>query len=141
MDIEEVASIIVDAAIKVHKALGPGLLESAYQKCLAYELNKRNLHVDCEVTLPVHYEEVEIDVGYRVDMIVENSIVIENKTVEQLAPIHEAQLLTYLKLGDYRLGFLLNWNSVLIKYGIKRIVNNLQEPARRANVDIKSLRS
>ena len=141
MDIEEVASTIVDAAIKVHRALGPGLLESAYQKCLAYELNKRGLHVDCEVTMPVFYDGIKIDVGYRVDMIVENCIVIENKTVDQLAPIHEAQLLTYLKLGDYNLGFLLNWNSTLIKLGIKRVVNNLQEPARRANVEIKSLRS
>ena len=141
MDIEEVARTIVDAAVKVHRALGPGLLESAYQKCLAYELNKRNLHVDCEVTLPVHYDGIEIDVGYRADMIVENCILVENKTVDQLAPIHEAQLLTYLKLGDYRLGFLLNWNSTLIKHGIKRIVNNLQEPARKANVEIKSWRS
>ena len=141
MDIEEVASIIVDAAIKVHKTLGPGLLESAYQKCLAYELNKRNLRVDCEVPLPVYYEGIKIDVGYRADMIVENCILIENKTVDQLAPIHEAQLLTYLKLGDYHLGFLLNWHSTLIKHGIKRIVNNLQEPARRANVDIKPWRS
>jgi len=141
MDIEEVARTIVDAAVKVHRALGPGLLESAYKKCLAYELNKRNLHVDCEVTLPVHYDGIEIDVGYRADMIVENCILVENKTVDQLAPIHEAQLLTYLKLGDHRLGFLLNWNSTLIKHGIKRIVNNLQEPARKANVEIKSWRS
>jgi len=91
--------------------------------------------------MPVFYDGIKIDVGYRVDMIVENCIVIENKTVDQLAPIHEAQLLTYLKLGDYNLGFLLNWNSTLIKLGIKRVVNNLQEPARRANVEIKSLRS
>ena len=133
MDIEEVARTIIDAAVKVHKSLGPGLLESAYQKCLAYELNKRSLRVDCEVTLPVHYDGIEIDAGYRVDMIVENCIMIENKTVDQLAPIHEAQLLTYLKLGGYRLGFLLNWNSTLIKYGIKRIVNNLPEPDQRAN--------
>ena len=136
MDIEEVAKIIVDAAIKVHRSLGPGLLESAYQKCLTYELNKRNLHVDCEVTLPIHYDGINIDVGYRADMIVEDCILIENKTVDQLAPIHEAQLLTYLKLGNYKLGFLLNWNATLIKYGIKRIVNNLPEPTRRAN-DIK----
>ena len=134
MDIEEVASTIVDAAVKVHRTLGPGLLESAYQKCLAYELNKRGLHVDSEVTLPVHYDGIQVDVGYRVDMIVESCVVIENKTVDQLEPIHEAQLLTYLKLGDYRLGFLLNWNSTLIKHGIKRIVNNLPEPGRRVNI-------
>lgn len=141
MEIEEVARTIVDAAVKVHKTLGPGLLESAYQKCLTYELSKRGLHVDCEVPLPIYYDGLKIDVGYRVDMIVENCILIENKTVDQPAPIHEAQLLTYLKLGDYNLGFLLNWNSTLIKYGIKRIVNNLQELTQKANVEIKSLRS
>ena len=127
MEIEEVARVIVDAAIKVHRALGPGLLESAYQKCLMYELNKRGLRVDCEVILPIDYDGLKIDAGYRADMVVEDCVLIENKTVDQLAPIHEAQLLTYLKLGDYRLGFLLNWNVTLMKYGIKRIVNHLPE--------------
>ena len=125
MDIEEVARQIVDAAIKVHRALGPGLLESAYQKCLAYELRKRGLRVECEVLQPVIYEDVRIDAGYRVDMLVEDCVIIENKTVEKLLPIHQAQLLTYLKLRDCRLGFLLNWNVPLMKQGIKRMVNNL----------------
>jgi GxxExxY protein len=134
MDIEEVAKNIVDAAIKVHRSLGPGLLESAYQKCLAYELQKRGMRIDCEVMLPIHYDGMTIDAGYRADMIVENCIIVENKTVEQLAPIHHAQLLTYLKLGDYRLGFLLNWNSTLMKHGIKRIVNDLPESKRMVKI-------
>ena len=125
MDIEEVARQIVDAAIKVHRALGPGLLESAYQKCLEYELRKRGLRVECEVLQPVIYEDVKIDAGYRIDMLVEGCVIIENKTVEKLLPIHQAQLLTYLKLRDCRLGFLLNWNVPLMKQGIKRMVNNL----------------
>jgi len=125
MDIEEVARQIVDAAIKVHRALGPGLLESAYQHCLAYELRKRGLRVECEVLLPILYDGQRIDAGYRIDMLVEDSIIIENKTVEKLLPIHQAQLLTYLKLRDCRLGFLLNWNVTLMKHGIKRMVNNL----------------
>jgi GxxExxY protein len=125
MDIEEVARQIVDAAIKVHRALGPGLLESAYQKCLAYELRKRGSRVECEVSQPVIYEDVKIDAGYRIDMLVEDCVIIENKAVEKLLPIHQAQLLTYLKLRDCRLGFLLNWNVPLMKYGIKRMVNNL----------------
>ena len=125
MDIEEVARQIVDAAIKVHRALGPGLLESAYQKCLAYELRKRGLRVECEVLQPVIYEDVRIDAGYRIDMLVEYCVIIENKTVAKLLPIHQAQLLTYLKLRDCRLGFLLNWNVPLMKQGIKRMVNNL----------------
>lgn len=125
MDIEEIARIIVDAAIKVHRALGPGLLESAYQHCYAYELRKRGLQVDCEVLLPILYDDQQIDAGYRMDMLVEGCIIIENKAVEKLLPIHEAQLLTYLKLRDCRLGFLLNWNVKLMKEGIKRMVNNL----------------
>ena len=125
MDIEEVARQTVDAAIKVHRALGPGLLESAYQKGLEYELRKRGLQVECEVLLPVIYEGVQIDAGYRIDMLVEDCVIIENKTVEKLLPIHQAQLLTYLKLRDCRLGFLLNWNVPLMKQGIKRMVNNL----------------
>jgi len=119
-DDEEIATIIVDAAIKVHRALGPGLLESAYQHCLAHELRKRGLHVETEVALPVMYDGERIDVGYRLDMLVENVILIENKTVEEIAPIHEAQLLTYLKLRQCRLGFLLNWNVSLMKQGIHR---------------------
>jgi GxxExxY protein len=125
--IEEVAKEIVDAAIKVHRALGPGLLESAYQQCLAYELRKRGLRVECELLLPVVYDGQQIDAGYRIDMLVENCIIIENKTVEKILAIHQAQLLTYLKLRNCQLGFLLNWNVALMKHGIKRMVNNLTD--------------
>ncbi len=108
-EIEDTARQIVHSDIKVHKALGPGLLESVYQKCLAYELCKAGLKVGCEVLLPVKYEKINIDLGFRVDMLVNDLIIVENKTVEKLAPIHEAQLLTYLKLSKLKLGFLLNW--------------------------------
>jgi GxxExxY protein len=124
-DIEEIGRNIVHSAIKVHKALGPGLLESVYQKCLAYELEKAGLKVKCEFPLPVQYETIKIDVGFRADMIVDDAVIIENKTVDKIAPIHEAQLLTYLKLTNLNLGFLLNWNVPLMKDGIKRMVNNL----------------
>ena len=124
-EIEDIARQIVHSAIKVHKALGPGLLESVYQKCLAYELGKAGNKVDCEVPLPVKYEEINIDLGFRVDMLINDLIIVENKTVEKLAPIHEAQLLTYLKLSKLKLGFLLNWNEILMKDGICRMVNNL----------------
>ncbi|MFC1817255.1 GxxExxY protein [Thermodesulfobacteriota bacterium] len=126
-DIEYTARQIVHAAVKVHKALGPGVLESVYQKCLAYELEKSGLKVQCELPLPVYYDEIKIDVGFRVDMIVDGAVIIENKTVDKIAPIHEAQLLTYMKLAKSRLGFLLNWNVPLMKDGIKRMVNNLEE--------------
>ena len=125
MDIEEIGSQIIGAAIKVHSTLGPGLLESVYQVCHAYELRNSGLKVECEVPLPVVYGAVRIDTGYRLDMLVEDSIIIENKSVEKLLPIHEAQLLTYLRLKGCRLGFLLNWNVVLMKDGIKRMVNHL----------------
>src|SRR3990172_9041481 len=119
MDIEEVAGIIVDSAIQVHRAFGPGLLESAYQKCLAHQLTKRGLKVECEVTLPIVFDGETITSGYRIDTLVNKCVIIENKTVEQLLPIHEAQLLTYMRLSQIKLGFLLNWKVVLMKYGIK----------------------
>ncbi len=125
IDIETVASRIVAAAMKVHTVLGPGLLESAYQKCMQYELQKDESKVQCEAALPIVYENISIDAGYRIDMMVDDIVIIENKTVEKLLPIHEAQLLTYLKLRNCRLGFLLNWNVPRMKDGIKRMVNNL----------------
>lgn len=128
MDKEEIAKQIVDSALKVHKALGPGLLESAYQACLKYELEQRGLQVAIEVPQQVVYRGISIDVGYRMDMLVENAIIVENKCVEQLLPIHEAQIMTYLKLSECTLGFLINWNVKLNKDGIKRIVRNHPEP-------------
>ena len=127
MEIELIAKEIVNSAIRVHKALGPGLLESVYQKCLCFELEKVGFNVECETPVPVTYGDVKIDMGFRADMIVEDSIIIENKTVDKIAPIHEAQLLTYMKITDIRLGFLLNWNVTLMKDGIKRMVNKLKE--------------
>ncbi|MCJ7542085.1 MAG: GxxExxY protein [Desulfobacterales bacterium] len=126
VDIESTARQIVHSAIKVHKALGPGLLESVYQKCLAYELEKAGFRVACEIPLPVKYEDVVIEAGFRIDMLVNDFVIVENKAVENILPIHEAQLLTYLKLSNLNLGFLLNWNVTLMKDGIKRMVNNLQ---------------
>lgn len=123
MQVEEIAKTIVDSAITVHRALGPGLLESAYQKCLAYELKKRGVDVQCEVEAPIIYDGQTFDVGYRIDMLVEKSIIIENKTVDQFAPIHQAILLTYLKMCGLHLGFLLNWKTILMKHGIKRVIN------------------
>ena len=122
MDIEEVGKIIVDSAIKVHQSLGPGLLESAYQACLAYELSKRGMKAICEVTLPVTYDGHIIEGGYRIDRLVENCVIVENKVVDKLTPVHEAQLLTYLKLKGCWLGYLLNWNTVKMIYGIRRMV-------------------
>ena len=125
MDIEEIAKKVVDAAIKVHTVLGPGLMESAYQKCMDYELKKDGLTVECEVLLPIIYDKIIIDAGYRIDMIIQGCIIIENKTVDKLMPIHEAQLLTYLRMKNVKIGFLLNWNVPRMKDGIKRMVNNL----------------
>ena len=126
MDIEEIGKIIVDSAIKVHKSLGPGLLESAYQKCLAHELRKRGLRVACEVILPITYDDITIETGYRIDMLIEDCVIVENKVVDQLSDLHQAQLLTYLKLRGCWLGYLLNWNTVRMKSGIRRMVNGLK---------------
>ena len=122
-DIEEIARQIVDAAIAVHRELGPGLLESTYQVCLAHELRKRGLKVETEVSQPVRYDGHLIDAGYRLDMLVENAIIVENKVVDRLLPVHLAQILTYLKLREVALGFLLNWNVRLMKDGIRRVAN------------------
>jgi GxxExxY protein len=125
MEIETIGYRIIGAAINVHKALGPGLLESAYQKCLAWELDRAGLRVESEVPLPLKYEGILIDAGFRLDMRVEDLVIVENKVVEQILPIHEAQLLTYLRLTGCRLGYLLNWNVVLMKEGIRRMVHQL----------------
>lgn len=124
-EIELVAKQLVDSMLAVHRELGPGLLESTYQACLAYELRDRGVEVRCEVELPVKYKGLAIEAGYRIDMMVADCIVIENKSVQALVPIHEAQLLTYMKLSGCRLGFLVNWNVPLVKDGIKRMVNKL----------------
>ena len=119
---ERIAKQIVDSAFKVHTKLGPGLLESAYETCLEYELKKRGFKVARQIALPITYDEVELDAGYRIDLLIEDSIVLELKSVEATLPIHEAQLLSYLKLSGNELGFLINFNVPLIKQGIKRKV-------------------
>jgi len=124
-EIEEIAKQLVDSIFKVHRQLGPGLLESSYQVCLAHELRSRGMGVRCEVALPVRYGGIEIEAGYRIDMLVEDCIIVENKAVQTVPAVFEAQLLTYLKLSGHKLGFLVNWNVPLIKDGIKRMVNDL----------------
>jgi GxxExxY protein len=112
---------IVDAGLKVHRALGPGLLESAYERCLAHELISRGLVVRNQVPLPIVFEGLEIEAGYRLDLLVNDLVIVEVKAVDALAPIHEAQLLTYLKLSGCRLGFLMNFNVKLLKQGVRRL--------------------
>lgn len=121
----EISKIVVNCALKVHRALGPGLLESSYEECLFYELKKQNLKVEKQKKLPLIYEEVQLNIGYRIDLMVENKVIIELKSVESLNNVHLAQVLTYLKLSNCKLGLLINFNVALIKYGIKRVANNL----------------
>jgi GxxExxY protein len=121
----ELSKIVFDCALKVHQSLGPGLLESAYEECLFYELKKQGLNVEKQKPLPLIYEEVKLDIGYRIDIIVNNKLIIEIKSVEALNDVHFAQLLTYLKLTNCKLGLLINFNVALVKNGVKRVVNNL----------------
>ena len=121
------AQQIVDAAFKIHSTLGPGLLESAYQTILVYELEKRGLRVESERPVPIIYESIQLDAGFRADLVVEDKIIVELKSVEQVAVVHKKQLLTYLRLADKRLGLLINFGALLIKDGISRVVNKLDE--------------
>ena len=123
----EIATQIVDAAFKVHTVLGPGLLESVYQQIMIYELRKRGCDVLFEQAIPVIYDEVRLDVGFRADLIVNGLVIIELKSVETVAPVHKKQLLTFLRLANKRLGLLINFNVELIKNGISRVVNGLKE--------------
>ena len=116
--------IIIGSAIEVHRNLGPGLLESAYQECLLFELRSKNLIVEKEKPLPIIYKDIKLDHGYRLDLLVENKVVIEIKTVECFTDVHTAQVLTYLKLGNYPLGLLFNFHTVLLKNGLKRFINS-----------------
>jgi len=118
----EISGAVVDAAMKVHSALGPGLLESAYAACLKHELIKRGLKVQCEVPLPVIYDGVRLDAGYRLDLVVEDMVVVELKAIEELAPIHQAQIISYLKLSGKPIGLLINFHTLHLKNGIKRFV-------------------
>lgn len=123
----KIARQIVDAALHVHKTLGPGLLESVYKAVLSYELKKRGFSVEQQVSIPVAYESVEIETGFRADLIIEDKIIIELKSVDKIHDVHKKQLLTYLKISNKQLGFLINFNELLLKNGITRIVNGLPE--------------
>ena len=119
----EISNIIIGAAIEVHKQLGPGLLESSYEACLEFELNHKGLKTQTQIALPIVYKDVKLNAGYRIDLLVENKVIVEIKSVEALANIHTAQILTYLKLKDLKLGLLINFNTVLLKNGVKRVLN------------------
>jgi len=124
MEINDISGSIVDAAMKVHSALGPGLLESTYEVCLKHELLKRGLRCLSQVTLPVIYDGVEIETGYRIDLLVEDAVIVELKAIERILALHEAQVLTYLKLSGKHVGLLINFNVRLLKDGIKRLIND-----------------
>ena len=123
MELNQITDRIISFAISVHKVLGPGLLESAYKQCLFYELSQLDIIVEKEKPMPKIYKEVKLDHGYRMDLVVEKKVVIEIKTVDSICDVHKAQLLTYLKLGDYKLGLILNFKVMLLKDGITRIIN------------------
>ncbi|WP_241426373.1 GxxExxY protein [Geobacter benzoatilyticus] len=119
---DDISGEIIGAAMKVHSALGPGLLESAYEACLVHELKKRDVKVISQVALPVNYDGVTIELGYRLDLLVENKVIVELKAVEKVSPVHQAQLLSYMKLSGKKLGLLINFNVMHLRDGIKRVV-------------------
>lgn len=125
MDENQLGEKILGCALKVHRALGPGLLENAYEACLAHELTQSGLVCKRQVAMPVHYEGVQVELGYRLDLLVEDLVVLEVKAVEHLNDVHRAQVISYLKLGGYRLGYLLNFNVKMLKDGIWRVANGL----------------
>jgi len=122
MDPERIASIVVDSGLRVHRVLGPGLLESAYEHCLAHELQVRGLLVERQVVMPINYDGAKLDAGYRIDLMVGRNVIVEVKAAEALIPLHQAQLLTYLKLSGCRIGFLMNFHAILFKQGLRRVV-------------------
>jgi len=130
--LDQITGRIIGAAIEVHKTLAPGLLESAYEACLAYELHQLGYKVEQQKPLPVIYKEVKLDCGYRLDLAVEDVVIVEIKAIEQLAPIHDAQVISYLRLADNRVGLVINFHVTLLKYGVKRIVNNFPDSAHSA---------
>lgn len=123
MELNKISESIIGCAIKVHKSLGPGLLESTYEICLIHELRKSGLKVVSQVTLPVIYDGIKLDAGYRIDLLVEDSVIVELKAIDSLLPIHEAQVLSYLKLSEKKLGLLINFNVKLLINGVKRLTN------------------
>ena len=128
--LDQITEEIIGAAIEVHRALGPGLLESAYEACLAFELAERGLKLKQQTPVPVQYRDVKLDVGYRLDLLVEGSVIVEIKAVDSLQPVHQAQLLSYLRLSGRRVGLLINFNVKVLKNGISRLVNESPESPR-----------
>lgn len=122
MEINQITSEIIGAAIEVHKHLGPGMLESAYEECLCYELSNRGLKFEKQKPIPIVYKEIKLDCGYRADLIVENEVVVELKSQEAILPVHEAQILTYLRFANKKIGLLINFNVTILKNGIKRYI-------------------
>jgi GxxExxY protein len=132
VELNQITGSIVDVAMKVHTALGPGLLESVYEKCLKHELTKRGFHVQSQLWLPVIYDGIEIEGGYKIDLLLEEQVIVELKVVEQIIEVHKAQLLSYLKLADKRIGLLINFNVVHLRDGIRRMANHHQPSASSA---------
>lgn len=127
MSENEISKVVFECGLKVHRYLGPGLLENAYKECLYHEIGKSGLRIEKEKTLPVYYDSIRIELGYRLDLIVEDKLIVELKAVEELNDIHFAQLLTYLKLTNCKLGMLMNFNTDLFKNGVRRVVNNMND--------------
>ena len=139
--LNEITDHVIGAAIEVHRALGPGLLESAYEVCLVAELAQRGLSVEQQKPLPVVYRDVRLDCGYRLDLLVEDEVVVEVKAVEKLAPIHEAQVISYLRLSGHRVGLLVNFNVILLKDGLRRLVNDFPDSLPISAISAVSTRS
>jgi len=133
METNEITGQIIDAAIAVHTALGPGLLESAYEVCLTHELRQRGMKVQAQVVLPIQYNGLNLDAGYRIDLLVEDIVIVELKAVEKMLPLYDAQILSYLRLRRLEVGLLINFNVVKLKEGLRRIVNNYSGPSPRSS--------
>lgn len=125
MELNDISGKIIEFSIRIHRELGPGMLESAYEACLLYELYQAGLKAESQLKLPIVYQNVRLEAGYRVDLLVEDSVIVELKAIERLLPVHEAQLLSYLRLSKLKLGLLINFNVRLLRDGVKRVVNNL----------------
>jgi GxxExxY protein len=122
MEVNEITRTIIGCAIEVHKQLGPGLLESAYEECLAFELEQKGIHFERQKALPIQYKSIQLEYGYRIDLLVEDCVVVELKSVEALNPIHDAQILTYMKFSEKKIGLLINFNVLILKDGLKRLI-------------------
>jgi GxxExxY protein len=130
MELNDISGKIIELAINVHRELGPGMLEGAYEACLKFELERSGFRTETQIKLPINYQGMKLDAGYRIDMLVEESVIVELKAIDRLMPVHEAQLLSYLRMSDLRLGLLINFNHKLLRDGIRRVVNRFDETER-----------